>query len=775
MEIYIASNFYKFKIYICILFASLMVPNAFAGYMLGQEKISILKQFNYEDYQAIEKKIRAIDVNISQSVDSYIDLLMVDQSTKKKHRYLRDKNKEVAGLLNIKVNKDSNKEGIPREVLSAFNLVQAIIYFYTRNPPIISSSSISLPLPVKNDIQNSLIDIIDEYTTTKIRDLYDTDTASVKNSEPLMVTLRDFKNKVTNINVNNNGNFFREMPLFFDVERNNVSVYRNLRPLDESTLKPGDKIIERNLLDKRTAQSPVRNPASKAREIYLAVNNLQSFLNKKYPNKFELSVDDNNMFKVSLNFVAPYGWWQGAFFRIIFYFDNIDDEGPEVNVGVAPPVSHLFGNDLCMMQIYKDSLKYRHLSVHETMMSRCSNRVRYGSNNYSIEQLIIQVINFMVLDFDIKEEGILTPSPNVDITYNLESIVNKISDNIHTNNLKASIVDTKLDVQTDHEAIRSAVLLRTKDEKEPEFDYLVYDESEISPEIKNGNKPSKTRIFSPVEMHRTAEIVEFKPKEIKNYQALVSEARKKTSFHIGKYIEPTVYFEGKTFGEKKTREKITAAKEISTRENKKRTDKQNSKLSMIVKVPNYEKHAFKQAADIGLSTYIPEYPNSLYLQNNDAILDTQSARERNIKWEIHLIPGDKKRAKKNNMVNQYKLIIPRERKLTERYWGGSQYGGQANTWIPTLRKDMSEAEKDFAVSVMHDLSQKKFALPNEKKYNMANEGNNIITKSLLFPDADANTWLPTQAYLEFLLQRVQMSILISKKDYSIAEDNSRFF
>ena len=714
---------YKYKIYIYILFLSLISVNVFA-FPLSQKQISVIKKFDYEDYQKIESKIKHIP---EKDLASYLSLLLENLNATKRNTYFREQSKTVGRLLGITANPDSNKEQMPYEVRRAFNLVQAIIYFHRLNRT--EDEFIYIPTENIDSDYEWLIEIISNYADDKI----------------------------------------------ITEDRGNLS---------SKNPKSAISVNQKSKNGKVTTQSPMRNPAAKAREVYFAVNNLRNFLEQKYPDNFEISVNDHNMLEVSLDFVAPTGWWQGAFFRVIFNFDNIGDEGPNVDVQQAPPVSHLFGNKLCLMQIYKNSKRYPDadsgFNIHNWWFNHCNGRVRYGSNNYSIEQQIIQVINFMAGDFDIKDEGSLAYLHAKKTRHEFYvSAAEEISQRIYNNNLNASQLETSLTVETNLEKIKEAAKTRITPNGDPNFDYLVYDETD------NEKEHSKTRIFLPATMYKEAEIVVYKGEEIGNaivktdengdkvetrgsaYKDIVFKALKGTNFYIPKEVEPTLYYEGVPIDKDEIDLIVYEAEKRNRKENPKRTNNKNSELAMIVKVPNYEERAFEKATEDNSEYYTPENPD---------ILCSGVCTKEKIEWEIHLAPGGKKRAKANNMVNQYYFMLPRESmKRTERYEGGFQFGGKANVWIPTIRENMSEAEKEFAVTAMYDLSKRMLALPYEKKYIMANKGNNIITKSLLKPGKDVETWQPTQAFLDILLHSVQMSILIATKDYSIVESNNLFF
>ena len=151
--------------------------------------------------------------------------------------------------------------------------------------------------------------------------------------------------------------------------------------------------------DLSAEMSPGVNSAKMQREICLAVHHIQSHMDKHYPGKFKFTIHDDNAFQVTSEFVAPFGWWQGACYRIEFDFSQTDknNKGPDVTVDFAPPVSHLFGSKLCLAQAIPYSA-YSWYWVGEEM-------AKYSSYNFDRVQQIMNIINFVIMDTDFFDEG----------------------------------------------------------------------------------------------------------------------------------------------------------------------------------------------------------------------------------------------------------------------------------------------------------------------------------------------------------------------------------
>lgn len=135
------------------------------------------------------------------------------------------------------------------------------------------------------------------------------------------------------------------------------------------------------------------------REIDLARHHIQSHMDKHYPGKFALTIPDNDATTVIAEFVAPFGWWEGAFYRVEFGFSNTDkhNEGPSVRVKLAPPVAHLFGEELCLAQVIPHSAF--------PFYWKGEVAAKYSSYNFDRVQQMMNVINFLIMDTDFWDEG----------------------------------------------------------------------------------------------------------------------------------------------------------------------------------------------------------------------------------------------------------------------------------------------------------------------------------------------------------------------------------
>ncbi len=765
------SKLNKISIHFIILLITLTSGSALA---INEKQKAVLKQLTIEEYEKLNQELE--QKALFDEAESYINEAMSDMTRTKRNKFFVTKNREIAKIMGVKAANNTAKFGIPYRLHRTFNLVQAMI----RQAEIAEAEPIE-PIPIMmeeeqaavdegNEAVSAVIGYANRWLSERAEQMSTNDTHWVK----LIYEDRAFQGfqglgtKIFKAEKNKDLNFQSIVPYSnqdhpLHLLRNDKFHLTNVNMIRKENLEDGDRIILQNRV-KTTFRSPTINSASKARGIYIAVNKLREFLDSKYPDKFSLSINEENMFQVTLDFVAPYGWWKDAFFRIEFNFDNIGNEGPEIDVKYAPRVAHLFGNKLCLMQTYKNSERHTG-TYHRYWYSNCSRRVRYGSDIFSIEDQILNVINFMTSDLDIKSEGFISYSSRGVRGVSPEDA---IAHEIIYANTQAKKDNPLIYVETDPNKIKESVYERMKkDEEDPTFDYLVIDKK-----IDNPKNPEslRTDIFIPVEMHREAEIVEFDYSLIKNFHDLIYEARRKSGFKIPASIEPVVYHKNEkldqyTYGQ--VLQNIWAAKEKKGKtENKHK--KKNDILTMIIKVPGYEKRAFEFAVAYSHEDYFPENPRRLAHNENKV------PKPKPITWEIHLVEN-KRMAKANNMVHQYNFIMPVEtQNTTERFRSGTRYGGEANVWIPTVRDDMSDVERKFALMAMHDLSRTFLQIPSDlKKAAASNFGNNIITKSFFMPKED--DWLPTQGYLELLLQRVQMSLLISREEYSITEKNNVFF
>ncbi len=781
------TRFNKKTIKTILLSINLITGSALA---ITEDQKSILKQLTLQEYVELDREIKEKKLYVQAKF--YINKMMAGVNRRKRNVFFRRKNREIAKKMGVKASYNTTKFGMPYTLLRTFNLVQAMIHYGKVEPikqiRIADTDQVMLhksnrAASVVEDYVDKLLERAEQTPTTDMGlvNLFYEDRSHQKEGTSIIKTE---KNKDFNFqSVYPNNNLYHLIRLADNPDyhpdhqlhllRNGEFVLTHVNIIRQGNLEDGDKIIylDKSRLFKPKSTSPTRNSASRAREIYIAVDRLQTFLDKRYPNKFRLSINEQNFFQVLLDFVAPYGWWKDAFFRIEFNFDNIGNEGPEVYVKYAPRVANLYGESLCLMQIYKNSERFNP-GYSKWWWLNCFRRVRYGSDIFTVEELILNVINYMIADFNIRSEGILSSNNYREPTKDL------ITEEIIKVNNQAKMASKSVYVETDHNKIKESVNTRLKDGEDPAFYHLFFDD-EFDAEFDNtkNTESIRTDIFIPVEMHAEAEIVEFDYTSIRDFDDLIYEARRKSEFKIPKNIKPVIYYNNEKLDENNYKRvwdgiRNQNKKYIKKEKMIKKHKKKHNALTMIVKVPDYESRAFENAKASSLTHYIPENPCQQPLDCHKPAYIFEVGKP--IKWEIHLVEN-KKLAKANNMLYQYKLILPLEtQKTTERYRGGAQYGSFANVWIPTIRNDMSDVEKKFALMSMYDLSRNKFKIPNNlKKNSVSNFGNNIITKSLLTPQNDV--WLPTQANLEFLLQRVQMSLLLSNEDYSIAEENNVFF
>ncbi|WP_257279766.1 hypothetical protein [Endozoicomonas sp. ISHI1] len=784
MILTVLSKSNKKFIYFIILLITLISDSVLA---LNETQKSILKQLTIQEYEELDRELKEKDLYVQAQF--YVNKVMSNINRRKRNNFFIRKNREIAEKMAVKANDNTSKFGIPYSLLRTFNLVQAMIHYgkveSTEQTQLTNEDQVTHK---KNRAAIVVESYVDRLLSEKAKQKTTMDTVLVH----VFFEDRNFAKKITRvITTEKNKDFNCQSICSFDhphyvlyqrrppahhslhLLRNGEYILTHVNIIRQGNLKDGDKIIYPNSFKKFKPNplSPKRNSASKAREIYIAVDRLQTFLNKRYPDKFRFSIDEKNMLKVSLDFVAPYGWWKDAFFRIDYLFDNIGNEGPDTYVISGPRVSNVPGIRLCIEETHKNSQR---LSDGPPIMNGvlnkrwwfdCPGRVRYGSENFSVEEQILNTINFLTADSNIRSEGILSRNE-----YG-ESPQDLITKEIIKVNTRAIENDNSVYVETDHNKIKTSVNKRVKAGEDPTFDYLVMDvEYDNIEKIKS----IRTDIFIPAEMHGEAEIVEFDSTSIKNLDDLIYEARNKSGFKIAKNVQPVVYYNNEKLDENNFKKVLYDIEKTNTKNKKeekgKIINKKHNILSMIVKVPDYERLAFEHAIAHSVSYYVPENPRHWAYNEMHNVTGVRKP----IKWEIHLAKK-KKIAKANNMLYQYKLLLPLEmQKTTERYRDGAQHGSFANVWIPTVRDGMSDVEKKFALMSMYDLSRRKFKIPNNlKKAHVLNLGNNIIIKSLL--KTQDHDLLSNHSHLELLLQRVQMSLLISHEDYSIEKENNVFF
>ncbi|WP_252179081.1 hypothetical protein [Endozoicomonas sp. 4G] len=662
----------RIGIHFIVLLITLLSGSALA---LNDTQKNMLKQLTLQDYEKLDQELKRKD-GLYRKAKSYINIVMADFNRKEKKHFFIKKNRQVAKQMGIKATGNTTKPEIPYTLLRTFNLVQAMIYRDRK-------------------VKNSAATVVTNYVKillSKRRTINQEPTKDIASIEIILenrfnipitttTTIRTLNNKQYNFPVKYPpyNILHKKMHLL----RNGEFIFTNVNMIREGVLKNGDKIIIPDNLS-HLKKSPIKNPASKAREIYISVSRLQAFLDNQYPEKFRLRICDKNMFQVSLDFIAPSGWWKDAFFRVLFNFDNFGEKEPGFCLRYAPEVSHLVSNKFSMLQRYR---KYKEpiFDFHN----------KYP-NNFSVEKQMLNIINFLVDCMDTMTKDVFSSDWNGTSPQN--AIIQEI---INANNLAQQEVNTQVYIETDPGKIEKSVRERIKDGEDPVFNYLTTDEF--------NSESISTDIFMPVRMYNEAEIIEFDYTTIKKFNDLIYEASNKSRFIIPKSIKPVVYYKHKKLDEHNIQEVLSDIRKGNTKRKKKRDI-----LTMIVKVPGYERRAFLQAVCHADKHYITEqkyhFINSYTLSE---IVNTSELRKP-IKWEIHLF-DNKKQAKANNMLYQYKLILPlRTHKTTERYRGMDKYRGD-NVWIPTVRDDMPEVQKKFALMSMYDLSRHKFRISNNLK------------------------------------------------------------
>ncbi|WP_252179077.1 hypothetical protein [Endozoicomonas sp. 4G] len=719
-------------IHFIVLLITLMSGSALA---LNDAQKTMLKQLTFQEYEELDQKLE--EKNLYAEAESYVNRAMSAIQIRKREKFFATKNRKIAKQMGIKATNKTAKYRIPYRLLRTFNLVQAMIRYNG-----------------KVKIKNSAASVVTHYVD---RLLSETGSAEQQLTEDIAwieiflenrfnkparrIPIKTFNNKESNLLTKylNDNIFYRRMHLL----RNGEFVFTNVDMIRQVNLKDGDKIIS-PYIDLHPLATPIKNPATRAREIYIAVNRLQAFLDKQYPEKFSLSINEKNMLEVLLFFIVPCGWWQDAFFIVVFNFGNLDKKEPEFNLSYAPNTPFNF----CFKHALEDTYQKYKKSIFDLHS--------VWPDNFSLEHQILNIINYVADETNTTIKHFF--SRNLNENSPEDTLIEEI---INSNNQAEMIFNPPIFIETDPKMIERNFRKITKNKDNLFFDYLVTNELK--------SESISTDIFMPVKMYNQAEIVELKYTSVKNFYDLIYEARRKSGFIIPKNIEPTFYYKNKKIDKHNVRKVLNNIKKRNTK-----SKKNHDILTVIVNVPGYEKPAFKEAKHHLATYYIPE--NSCHFIVGKCINKRVKKSEvrKPIKWEIHLFEN-KKLAKATNMPYQYKLILPLEpQKTTERYRGGTTLGGPSNVWIPTVRDDMSEVQKRFTLMAMYDLSRYKFSIPNNlKKASVSILGNDIFTKALLTTQDDE--WLLSQVHFEFLLQRIKMSLLISHEDYSVAQQHNAFF
>ena len=203
-------------------------------------------------------------------------------------------------------------------------------------------------------------------------------------------------------------------------------------------------------------------------------------------------------------------------------------------------------------------------------------------------------------------------------------------------------------------------------------DTIYIDLDDSFPE-KKGEYEESMAIFIPVNMERTAEIIEFQAKSVSTLEELKDTVMRRSKYFKFKSDDIEIFFNNK--------------KLISNEQLK------NSLQELIDDDDNNHERI-----------YLGEGRNKKTVTKLAAIL-----QKKEDDFELHLKPN-KAQANKGNMVKQFTMRLPDEtQRKTERYYGGRQFHSEANVWIGDMNNGMSMPQKLLAKEALWDLSLKFFA------------------------------------------------------------------
>ncbi|PJE77796.1 hypothetical protein CI610_03274 [invertebrate metagenome] len=142
---------------------------------------------------------------------------------------------------------------------------------------------------------------------------------------------------------------------------------------------------------------------------------------------------------------------------------------------------------------------------------------------------------------------------------------------------------------------------------------------------------------------------------------------------------------------------------------------------------------------------------------------------------VALLQTTKTKAKISNQSREYDLDISMETpNKTARYRDGRQFGKRANVWIPFLNNEMSGYEKTAMIKLMADLGNRMFKLPFRRETITACDANNIVLKSLTMKMSRAlqnrETWFPTQFFLDLIVNAISMHHAIAATSADVKYD-----
>ncbi len=512
------------------------------------------------------------------------------------------------------------------------------------------------------------------------------------------------------------------------------------------------------------------------KELELAKKHIQTYMDMKYPDAFNLTTSESCPYTLIIEFVSPFGWWKGAYYNIEFDFSETGhhNEGPKVLVKHSPPVAHLYGDELCVAQILPHS-------AFKDWWDDFPEYNKYGSYNFDRVQQMMNVVNFLVLDGDIFDEGVgadflLQGASDKRSYVDKERVVEffeRISERISDLNMRASpssffvlekdkksICDKRVSVvanldpievkflkTTDHGGCRCFSCLRLignnddlesvdKEENTKKCyytqDLLGGDKVEpivIEPDREWGEfikSSDECSYFIPVKLRRLGVVSEFLEGEAKDLESFKETLTDKLPKLIGtkKHGVGRVYY---------GRREISSDEELV-----KKLD------ALKLDIARNNKHRKRQ--------------------DKFACIFTREKKEEDT-WNVTLKPT-KTVAKASNQATQYDLELSQETpKKSKKYCNGKQWGIHANAWIPVIEQGAQEYEKIAILKLMVEFSRGMLRLPAKREAITACDGNNVVIKSLTMKMArslqQGDSWKPSQCFLDLIVNAINMHQLIT--------------
>ncbi|WP_330924863.1 hypothetical protein [Candidatus Sororendozoicomonas aggregata] len=536
------------------------------------------------------------------------------------------------------------------------------------------------------------------------------------------------------------------------------------------------------------------------RELYVAKEHIQNHMDIHYPKKFKFTIDDASPLEVTAEFTAPFGWWEGAYYKVVFDFSTITkhNDGPTVDVVKSPPIAHRYNRSLCLAQIIPNS-------DFENFWDSNKSLKKYASYNFDRVQQIMTVVNFMLLDYDIFDEGFgekyvvysseegddreYIEKSNVikllEYTENIASLNQMLSSEITLNAQpetgEKSLPDSKCGLlenmpetvsyplkkplkycQSYYRCECIACNPKKLDDLKKATLYSVHDLSarmNLSPIVVDfkddwaeySKEKNKYNYFVPVRMQALGRVEDF---DANSHSTLEDFKTHLNQTIPGTFISKVLYKNKDITDDKEFREARQGLRDTSA------------------KNVNLERQSGKKVTPKKKKNKPPKVKNkhhAILLSRKEAIDESFEK----VNFSTVVLKSSKKMAKTSNNAIAHELIISEETpNKSARFRDGRQFGIEANTWIPTLVPDMTEYEKIAMIKLMANLGSGKFKLPIKREALTACAANNIIIKSLTMKMAKALDkkevdWHPSQCFLDLIINAANMHYAIGSRSADI--------